>query len=96
LVGLKTTSGRLSLTGVVPLCARFDTVGPLAKTVADAAYVLAVLEGRRPIDLSPTSLKGRRLAVLKTVAMSDLRDAPKTHLKRRSPNLPRRVPRLLK
>ena len=77
LVGLKTTSGRLSLTGVVPLCVRFDTVGPLAKTVADAAHVLAVLEGRRPIDLSPTSLKGRRLAVLKTVAMCDLRDAPK-------------------
>ena len=30
LVGLKTTSGRVSLEGVVPLCLRFDTVGPLA------------------------------------------------------------------
>ena len=78
LVGLKTTSGRLSLKGVVPLCARFDTVGPLAKTVADAAHVLAVLEGRKAIDMNPSTLKGRRLAILKTVAMSDLRDGPQT------------------
>ena len=78
LVGLKTTSGRLSLTGVVPLCARFDTVGPLAKTVTDAAHVLAVLEGRKAIDMTPPTLKGRRLAILKTVAMQDLRDAPQS------------------
>ena len=77
LVGLKTTSGRLSLEGVVPLCARFDTVGPLAKNVADAAQVFAMLEGACAIDLTPTTLKGRRLAILKTVAMTDLRDAPK-------------------
>ena len=37
LVGLKTTSGVLSLKGVVPLCAEFDTVGPLCRTVEDAA-----------------------------------------------------------
>ena len=78
LVGLKTTSGRLSLAGVVPLCARFDTVGPLAKTVTDAAHVLAVLEGRNAIDTTPPTLTGRRLAILKTVAMSELRDAPQS------------------
>src|SRR6056300_202485 len=78
LVGLKTTSGRLSLEGVVPLCARFDTVGPLAKTVTDAAHVLAVLEGRKAIDLTPPTLKGRRLAILKIVAMQDLRNAPQS------------------
>ena len=48
LVGLKTTSGRLSLKGVVPLCARFDTVGPLCRTVEDAALLLAALEGTNP------------------------------------------------
>lgn len=31
LVGLKTTHGRLSLRGVVPLCEKFDTVGPLTR-----------------------------------------------------------------
>ena len=51
LVGLKTTAGRVSLQGVVPLCARFDTVGPLCRTVEDAALIFAALEGRRAPDL---------------------------------------------
>lgn len=77
LVGLKTTSGRLSLKGVVPLAAKFDTVGPLCQTVEDAALVLAALEGRQPIDLrGPSPLKGRRFAALQTIVMDDLRDAP--------------------
>ncbi|MEM6307051.1 MAG: amidase family protein, partial [Pseudomonadota bacterium] len=45
LVGLKTTAGRIPLTGVIPLAARFDTVGPLTRTVEDAAAALALLEG---------------------------------------------------
>ncbi|MCD1626630.1 amidase [Seohaeicola saemankumensis] len=76
LVGLKTTAGRVSSRGVVPLCAKFDTVGPLCRSVEDAALMLAALEGRRPADLRGTSLKGRRFAILKTVVMDDLRDAP--------------------
>lgn len=76
LVGLKTTSGRLSLSGAVPLCARFDTVGPLTRTVEDAALALAVLEGRGAADLRGASLKGVRLADLRTIASEDLRDAP--------------------
>ncbi len=75
LVGLKTTSGRLPLTGVVPLAARFDTVGPLCRTVEDAALVLAALEGDRPADLTGASLSGRRLLVL-TDALDAVRDAP--------------------
>ncbi|MCT4559187.1 MAG: amidase family protein [Pelagimonas sp.] len=77
LVGLKTTSGRISLKGVVPLAAGFDTVGPLTRTVEDAALMLAALEGRRPIDLrGARGLRGVRLAALQTIAMDDLRDAP--------------------
>jgi aspartyl-tRNA(Asn)/glutamyl-tRNA(Gln) amidotransferase subunit A len=76
LVGLKTTSGRVSLEGVVPLCLRFDTVGPLARSVEDAAQMLAMLEGGVPADLRGASLTGRRFAVLKTVALNDLRDVP--------------------
>ncbi|SMC52612.1 amidase [Primorskyibacter flagellatus] len=76
LVGLKTTSGRLSLSGTVPLCTRFDTVGPLTRTVEDAALALAVLEGRGPADLRGASLKGVRLADLRTIASDDLRDTP--------------------
>ncbi|MFT6223060.1 MAG: aspartyl-tRNA(Asn)/glutamyl-tRNA(Gln) amidotransferase subunit A [Paracoccaceae bacterium] len=78
LVGLKTSSGRLSLKGVVPLCARFDTVGPLCRSVADAAHLMALMEGTPAPDLRNSSLAGARFMVLDTVAMDDLRDAPKT------------------
>ncbi|MDP4033238.1 MAG: amidase family protein [Pseudorhodobacter sp.] len=76
LVGLKTTHGRLSLRGVVPLCERFDTVGPLARSVEDCALLLAALEGGRAADLGGASLGGARLLVLETLALDDLRDAP--------------------
>ncbi|WP_425098032.1 amidase [Tropicibacter sp. S64] len=77
LVGLKTTSGRLSLKGVVPLAAKFDTVGPLCQTVEDAALMLAALEGGKPADLrGGEGLSGRRFAALQTIVLDDLRDAP--------------------
>ena len=76
LVGLKVTHGRLSLRGTVPLCADFDTVGPLARTVEDCAELLAVLEGGRAADLAGASLQGKRLMVLDTLAFDGIRDAP--------------------
>ena len=76
LVGLRTTPGRLSLEGVVPLCPRFDTVGPLCRSVEDAALLLAVMEGGVAADLSGSTLSGLRLAVLETLALDDLREAP--------------------
>ncbi|MEM9524294.1 MAG: amidase family protein [Pseudomonadota bacterium] len=77
LVGLKTTHGRLDLGGVVPLCESFDTVGPLTRTVEDAAQLLAVLEGGTAADLSATSLDGARFASLGTIALDDVRDRPR-------------------
>ncbi|MBY5933240.1 amidase [Tateyamaria omphalii] len=77
LVGLKTTQGRLSLEGCVPLSLKFDTVGPLTRTVEDAALLMAVMEGRLPCDLRGASLKGRRFAALKSVVLDDIRDAPR-------------------
>jgi aspartyl-tRNA(Asn)/glutamyl-tRNA(Gln) amidotransferase subunit A len=73
LVGLKTTAGRISLEGVVPLCLKFDTVGPLARTVEDAALFLGLLEGTQGPDLrNADSVKGRRFADLQTIAQDDL------------------------
>ena len=77
LVGLKTSHGRLSLDGVVPLCLTFDTVGPLCRSVEDAALFLAALEGSTPTDLAGADLKGVRLMVLDTIAPDDVRDAPR-------------------
>lgn len=76
LVGLKTTSGRVSLEGVVPLCLKFDTVGPLARSVEDAALMLAVLEGGKAADLRGADLRGRRFADLQTVARDGIREGP--------------------
>ena len=78
LCGLKTTSGRLPLQGIVPLCPRFDTPGPLARSVEDCALILAALEGRTAPDLTNPSLQGRHLAVLETLALDNLRDRPGT------------------
>ena len=78
LVGLKTTSGRVSLQGVVPLAEKFDTVGPLSRSVEDCALMLAALEGGQAADLRGASLKGIRFATLNTVVMDDLRDGPAT------------------
>ncbi|MDR7469767.1 MAG: amidase [Armatimonadota bacterium] len=49
-VGLKPTFGRVSRHGVVPLAWSFDTVGPMARSVADAALLLGVLAGPDPQD----------------------------------------------
>lgn len=76
LVGLKTTSGRVSLKGVVPLCAKFDTVGPLCRSVEDAALMLAALEGARAPDLRGATLKGRKMLVLRRYTHEDVRAAP--------------------
>lgn len=78
LVGLKTTINRVSVAGSVPLCPKFDTVGPLCRSVEDAVHLLAVLEGSNPADLAGASLDGTRIAVLETAAFDDIRDVPKT------------------
>lgn len=82
LVGLKTTHGRLSLEGVVPLALKFDTIGPLCRSVEDAALITAALEGSKSPDLRGASLKGCRFAIVETVMMEELRDAPKAAFER--------------
>jgi amidase len=46
LVGIKPTVGRISRYGIIPITADQDTAGPMARTVADAALLLGVLEGK--------------------------------------------------
>lgn len=43
--GIKPTTGRIPLDGVIPLGPTFDTLGPLARSVADCSAVLAVMAG---------------------------------------------------
>ncbi len=49
-VGLKVTYGRVSRFGVMSYASSFDTIGPLTKTVEDAALVLNAIAGPDPKD----------------------------------------------
>jgi amidase len=51
-VGFKPTWGRVSRDGVFPLAASLDHVGPIARSVADAALVLHCIAGPDPRDPS--------------------------------------------
>lgn len=68
LVGLKPTVGLVSSVGVVPITTRQDTTGPMTRTVADAALLLAVMaqpnvhwDGIAALESAP---RGMKLGVL--------------------------------
>jgi aspartyl-tRNA(Asn)/glutamyl-tRNA(Gln) amidotransferase subunit A len=49
-VGFKTSYGRVSTRGVVPSAYSMDTIGPIVRSVEDAAALLQVLAGQDPLD----------------------------------------------
>jgi amidase len=79
LVGIKPTLGLVSRSGIVPIAHSQDTAGPMARSVADAALMLAAMAGSDPSDpasagaasqatdyagaLRRDSLQGKRLGV---------------------------------
>jgi aspartyl-tRNA(Asn)/glutamyl-tRNA(Gln) amidotransferase subunit A len=50
IVGLKPTFGRVSTRGVVPLSWSLDHIGPMSRTVADAALLLQPIASYDPLD----------------------------------------------
>jgi aspartyl-tRNA(Asn)/glutamyl-tRNA(Gln) amidotransferase subunit A len=85
IVGLKTTVGRISRTGVYPLSGTLDSVGVLSRTVEDAALVFQALQGKDRRDSttlmaeSPYSLeslrqgvRGLRIALCETAFFDDV------------------------
>ena len=50
IVGLKATHGRVSIYGVTPLAWSLDHIGPLTRTVMDAAIMLQAIAGHDPQD----------------------------------------------
>jgi amidase len=77
LVGIKPTVGLVSRSGVIPISTSQDTVGPITRTVADAAVILTAIAGSDPEDpvttaakpedytkhLDPKALAGARIGV---------------------------------
>jgi aspartyl-tRNA(Asn)/glutamyl-tRNA(Gln) amidotransferase subunit A len=60
-VGFKTPYGAISTEGVHPLAATLDSVGPMARTVADCALAWSVLSGE---PVPEPSLEGKRIGKL--------------------------------
>jgi aspartyl-tRNA(Asn)/glutamyl-tRNA(Gln) amidotransferase subunit A len=50
ITGLKTTYGRVSRYGLIPLVSSFDTIGPMARSAYDVALVLEAIAGHDPKD----------------------------------------------
>ena len=50
ITGLKTTYGRVSRYGLIPLVSSFDTIGPMAHSAYDVALVLESIAGHDPKD----------------------------------------------
>jgi aspartyl-tRNA(Asn)/glutamyl-tRNA(Gln) amidotransferase subunit A len=61
-VGLKPRHGAIPVDGVYPLCPSLDTVGPMARTVADTAALWSALAGR---PVPEPGLAGRRVGLLR-------------------------------
>ena len=62
IVGVKPTYGRVSRYGVVACASSLDQVGPMTKTVEDAALLMDVLAGHDPLDATSLDVPPPRLA----------------------------------
>jgi len=81
IVGIKPTLGLVSRSGIIPLAHSQDTAGPMARSVRDAAIMLASMQSADPADsatagrpattpdyvtdLSSDSLHGKRIGVIR-------------------------------
>jgi amidase len=61
LVGIKPTVGLWSRSGLIPVTYSFDSPGPLARTVTDAAILLGALTGVDPRDAATSESHGHAL-----------------------------------
>ena len=88
LTGLKTTVGRVSTYGVIPLSTTLDTPGPMCRCVEDAAHLFTLLQGvdnndprtkiTPPADVHATledGVKGLTLARLPDAELQDVQPA---------------------
>ena len=94
-VGLKPTYGRVSLEGVFPLAWSLDHAGPIARTPADAALVLAQISRHAPLafrDQPARAIAGLRVGVPADGDDVAVRDAGDALARAGAKLVPMRVP----
>ncbi|MBZ9896990.1 MULTISPECIES: amidase [unclassified Mesorhizobium] len=74
-VGFKPTARRVPLTGAFPLSATLDSVGPLARTVAQCAAADAVMAGEDLALPAPLALAGLRIGLPRGVLFGETEGA---------------------
>jgi aspartyl-tRNA(Asn)/glutamyl-tRNA(Gln) amidotransferase subunit A len=74
IVGFKPSKRRVPTDGAFPLSYSFDSIGPLARGVADCARADAVLSGEEFAPLTPVALAGLRLGVAQGPPLAELDD----------------------
>lgn len=72
IVGLKPSQGRIPLDGVVPLAPSLDSIGPMARSVAQVATAFAILADE-PVVMGPAPLDG---VVIRALLDADLTADP--------------------
>jgi aspartyl-tRNA(Asn)/glutamyl-tRNA(Gln) amidotransferase subunit A len=73
-VGFKPSRQRVPTTGVFPLSYSLDSIGPLARNVADCANADAVMAGEAPWALAAAPLAGLRIGVAQGMPLQSLDD----------------------
>jgi aspartyl-tRNA(Asn)/glutamyl-tRNA(Gln) amidotransferase subunit A len=63
IVGFKPSQWRVPTEGAFPLSYMLDSIGPIARTVADCARTDAVMAGNESADLKPAPVAGLRLGI---------------------------------
>ncbi|PBC07958.1 amidase [Mesorhizobium sp. WSM3859] len=71
-VGLKPTAKRVPLTGAFPLSMTLDSIGPLARSVADCALADAIMAADEPAALQPASLATLRIGIPRGVLFDEM------------------------
>ncbi len=71
--GLKPTYGRVSRYGLIAMASSLDQIGPLTRTVEDAATVLRAIEGEDPKDATTVKLSSAFVPELETRGVKGLR-----------------------
>jgi aspartyl-tRNA(Asn)/glutamyl-tRNA(Gln) amidotransferase subunit A len=72
IVGFKPSRQRISTEGAFPLSTTLDSIGPLARSVADCARADAVMAGEDFAPLEPVPLAGLRLGIAQGTSLEDL------------------------